>query len=400
MQEEDAGTRLLDETTSFITRYIVATPAQIDAMALVAACTHIKEAFVAFPRVLFTAETPESGKTEALRITAALCSRAFNTKGTSYALQSKLAAQAAEPGSAPITLYRDEISDIFGQSGLNGSQNPLAGILREGYKRGATMCWSVSRMAVDFDISGIFMMAGLRTAVPMDIRTRSIVINMRAGTPPDYFDIRTGEPEAHRLARSLAAWTKVHRDELSRALPRGIHAKLKGRRLEIWESLFLVAKAAGQEWFNRCLTAFLEIALDESDQTPLSPRQEVLRDLSDAVQSPMVLHVDRTFAGGLDLAAQLLRLPSDLYEARSETGIARLIADAMPVPPKQLRVDASGTRVRGYMVRDILEAWEAVAPAVSLDATIPDEPNPFDLDSDGDEPDSEQIFERPALTSA
>lgn len=391
--QEDAGPLLLNEAADFVRQYVVASPAQIDAMVLVAACTHLKEAFVAFPRVLFTSESPESGKTEALRITAALCSKPFNTKGTGYALQSKLAAQANEPGAASMTLIRDEISDIFGQAGLNGSQNPIAGILREGYKRGATMCWSVSRTAVDFDISGIFLMAGLRTAVPVDIRTRCIVITMRPGSPAGYFDIRTGEPVAERIAKTLAAWTKAHRPEITSFLARDLHPKLKGRRREIWEPLFAVAAAAGQDWLNRCLTAFLEIALDESDQTPLSPRQEVLRDLHAVVQSGMPLYAGGVFAGGMDLADQLLRLPdTNLYSARSRVGVAKMIADAMPVPPKQLRV-GEGQRVRGYMVEMIEVAWMQVAPAASLDALIPDEASPFDVDSDDSDPASEKVFE-------
>jgi hypothetical protein len=119
----------------------------------------------------------------------------------------------------------------------------------------------------------------------------------------------------------------------------------------------------------------------------------------------MPLSADGTFAGGYDLADQLVRLPdTNLYAARSRVGVTRLIADAVTVKPRQLR--AGSLRVRGYPVQTIIEAWGAVAPAASLDAMIPEETSPFDVESDRDDlvtvdsdGDSELLFEKDGAAS-
>jgi hypothetical protein len=371
---------VLDECAAFLGDYIAASPEQIDAQTLVAAATHAIRYGVTFPRVLYTSREPSSGKTHAMMTTVSLCSNPMDCSGTSYAFQSGLMEAENTPEAPPVTLYLDEISDVTGQSGLRGANSPVTEILRKGYKRGATRSASVNRVKVEYSIFTPFLMTGLRTAVPADIRTRCIVLTMVPATPRKYFDVRESEPYAKGLQLALSGAVKLHRDDIERFRARGLHHGLTDRRLEIWEPLLAVAYAlGGQRWLNRAVRAFAAIAMDEADAIPLTPRQEVLRDIAAIAED-----TGDAFVGGLHLVDELRRVGSPLYDGRSDASLARLVSDSVPFPTEQRRTDAG--RVRGYPTASLTALWEAENTAAPVpDVTVPDDDNPFALDDDDDD---------------
>ncbi len=119
------GERLLDEAYLAVRDYLSVTESQAVAMVLYAAATHAVRSFPAFGRVLFTGDGPECGKTVAMLVTAYLSSNPQNTTGSSYGLTSALAQATNSPETPTPTLYRDEISQVFGRSGLNNSRDPI-----------------------------------------------------------------------------------------------------------------------------------------------------------------------------------------------------------------------------------------------------------------------------------
>ena len=376
---------VLDETAEFVAKHVACTPAQSDVMTLYAAATHALKAFPTFGRMLFAGETEACGKTVAMTVTAALAANPLDASGTPYALQSALAAASNAPEQLTPTLYYDEISGVFGRSGLASSRDPIAEILRKGYKQGSTRAWSVNRTSEQYSIYTPFLMAGLRNAVPRDIRTRCIVVIMRAGTPGAYFDTREAEPEASALAACLGQAAASRITEIAAFRARGIHPKLRDRHLEVWESLFAVAYVlGGQEWLNRCLAAFRELALAGSAQVTLTPRQQVIRDAAEvtaASERKYVLEDGSEFMGGLILLDEMRRVDNPRYRGRSEASLGQLIADALPMGTVQLTV-GDGRRVRGYYADDIAAAWARVRPEDPEDAEIPDEVNPFEVDDE------------------
>lgn len=390
-------TSILDEMYAFNAAHITATDTQLDAMTLYAAATHAMKAHVTFGRMLFTSDKEESGKTLAMQVTASLCSAPSDAAGTKFALDSELAQAANEPERPVPTLYYDEVSNVFGRSGTGGNSSPLADILRRGYKRGATSKRSTNRVAEEYSVFTGFLMTGLKVAVPRDIRSRCIVIRMEPGKPRRYFDARESEPEARVLGVAVAHVVKEALPAIRAFRARGIHPKLVARKLEVWEPLFAVAHTlGGQEWLNRCLSAFLELALDESDQPVLSFRQQVLSDLILAMAKldaglPGEPAKPLSFYGGLELADELMRFERPMYEGRSAHSIVCAIRDAMPVPSRKVRVN--GTRMNGYTRTSILDAWDAVRPADSEDAVIPEETDPFAID--GPDSDYEDLFPGP-----
>lgn len=374
--EVEADTRLADvlgETADFIGRHIAAPDTYAWAMALIAGQTYVLSELVTTMRVLIHSDEPASGKTSAMNVLASLCQNPVDTTGSPYALTSRLAGAGQEAIPCP-TLYHDELR-IFGPGGTRNPTSNLADILRKGYKRTATSSWSVDRSPVDFSTYSTFIITGLQTAVPADIRSRCIAFEMHPGKPREYFDARNAEAEAKALAGALGAAVKAHRDDIRKFRARGIHAKLEGRRLEIWEGVFAVAASAGQEWLNRAHTCFCDLALDETDQPVLTPRQMVIRDLAEVLPSMVLLKGG--FVGGRALVDELKRLDDrPQYEGRSDIQLGRLISDSLPFNSEQRRF--SDQKVRGYLAERIFAAWDSIRPDDTGDVLIPGEDDPFE----------------------
>jgi hypothetical protein len=381
---------ILDETAVFAGRYVRATPAQIDAMTLFAAATNAVGQFPAFGELLFAATTEQAGKTTGMEVTAALCANPVSAKGTMAALQSTIAAAGNEPEKPRLVLKYDEIGGLYGESGLNRGGNwVLDDVLRDGYKLGASRKWSVNRSSQEFSIHVPVIMTGRGTCLPRDIRSRTIVITLEPGKPKAYFDLREGLPEARDLAACIRQAVTSRLADIAAFRARGIHPQLDGRKLEVWEPLFAVAWIlGGQEWLNRCLAAFSELAIAGTDQVALTPRQKTIRELAGiaAVSGRMCVLGDGTeFMGGLSLRDEL-RAVDELrdakerrYQGRTAAGLSQVIADALPMSTIQVTVPGGG-RVRGYYVADILAEWDRVRPEDPDDVEIPEETDPFEVD--------------------
>jgi Protein of unknown function (DUF3631) len=370
---------ILDEVTAFISNHLSLTRTQADAITLYASATHALPGLVTIGRMLFSADVEAAGKTLAMEIAAALSDNPQDASGTPYALQSELAAAAATPEKHHPTFYFDEIGGVYGESGLNkGNNNTLDAVLKKGYRISGKSSWSVNRTKQEFSVFGGFYLTGLKTAIPRDIRSRTIVIEMKPGRPKRYYDIRESVPQARELQESLGSQVLAMTGDISAFRARGFHPRLTGRKLEVWEPLLAVAWVmGGQRWLNRCLTAFLDLALSESDEIRLSPRQRVLKDMNDILDTAFA---GKRFVGGLALADELRHLPDPLY-GRTPNGIARLVADYMePVQPRQERFGQE--RVRGYRSADIRRLWEQVKPEEMDDAELMEEDNPFAVTAD------------------
>jgi hypothetical protein len=390
--------RMLSESARYLGSYIAATPAQIDTLTLVAAVTHVTDpqTLVSVPRVLFTAKEPEAGKTHSAKTTLSLCYNPMDTTGTWYGVQSGIAEQAQQGRQCP-TFFRDEISGVFGDNGLGRSAPQLADIIRQGYLSDATCAWSVNRQRVEFSTFSVFLMTGLRSAVPSDVRTRCIVINMAPGEPPQYYDLRDARDRAKKLAMALGRSVRGNRDFIREFRVRTIgHPKLVKRRGEVWEPLFAVAAAADAqsgtgEWKTRALAAFLEVALDENDQMTLSPDQEIIRDVAAAAEL-IELRTWRgePFAGGKALREALRELDDDAYGRLSDDVLGCRMRDALTDehgdPLRSVQVRFGNRLVRGYLVKDLLGAWDAIRPGDASEFELAEEPDPFaDEDASGDE---------------
>lgn len=396
---------ILDEALDFIETYLSVTRAQAVAMVLYAAATWALPVLVTMGRLLFVSENEESGKTLAMMLTAALCANPEDVAGTAYALQSALAAASNSPEIPQPTLYCDEISDIFGRSGLGGAKNPIAEVLRKGYKYNATKKWSVNRVPEVYSIFTPFLMTGLKVAVPRDIRSRCIVITMHAGKPRKYFDVRTGDGWAARLAETIGKRIANVLPDIKDYRAYGMHPKLIGRKLEVWEPLFAVAQhLGGQQWVNMCMAAFTELTANGSSELSLSPRQQLVADVYDLmVNGELAQWAEKGFIPGEFLADAVIRLP--LYADFSPEQARKMLADElvpMGIRTHQhrgmLRRGYPVDRMSGYYPGEITAAWDQIRPDDPEDVENPGFEDPFDVSSltddqfeifPGDEPPAE-----------
>jgi hypothetical protein len=371
---------ILDECYAFVSSHVAASEPQKVAMVAYAAATHAMRVHVTMGRMLFTSQEEESGKTVAMMVTASLSSAPLDASGTSFALASALAAASNEPEKPPVTPYQDEISDVFNRSGLGGANNPVGSLLRRGYKRGATDSRSVNRVPEYYSIFTPFLMTGLRTAVPRDIRSRCIVIDMKRGKPARFFDAREAEPYAAELAKSLGGEVKRRSGEIEAFRALGLHVKMAGRKMEVWEPLCAAVYAlGGPRWLSKVVSAFTELALDASDVRALTPSETVVRDvagIAEAYRGATGLQ----FVDGLVLADELRHIGGPLYDGRSDVSLAKLASESLPFNSEQRTVN--GRKVRGYPVSALAAAWEAARPVPAADLEPAEEVNPFACDDE------------------
>lgn len=397
--QEPETARLLDESVRFFDDHLSADEVMLRVLTLFSGATWaMPEAFVTFPRLLFASRKPglegkNSGKTTGMNVTASLCANPRNAKGSPAALRAKLF-RAAQLGNSVVTFFYDQIDGVYGLLGTNrGGNQTLTSFLQEGYKLGPTD--SISRQGTDFEFSLFhpMIMTANAMGMPSDIFQRCIVVYMNAGIPRRYFSVRESGKEAANLAAALGAAVRANLTAIGEFRARGIHPKLDQRLLEVWEPLFAVAYVlGGQRWLNWCLDAFAAIGLD-AEENALSNDQQVLRDSVSLLDKVMItLPNEREFAEGIALATELKDSfrKNGIYSTKTPMGIARMISNAMPSFPKQVRIGEQ--RINGYYVDDVRAAWDAVKPPELADARVMEEENPFAVTAVSDS-EFDEVFE-------
>lgn len=370
--------RRLTQASTLIQRHVSLTQGQADAQALIAAQTYAASVLVTQPRLLIVAEEPESGKSVDLRVVKSLCDHPVNAAGTWFDTQSAIFDAHARGEECP-PIYRDEISEIFGRSGYNGAGNPIGDMARRGYVRGETLGRSRNGMPEKASIFSTFIMAGLRTAVPYDIRTRCVVISMKKGRPREYFDARDAEMRAIRLGESLGHAVKALAEDIGAFRVSSLHKyELTGtRRGEVWEGMFAVAAAAGQEWLNRCMAAFFELAAEERELVKLSPDEELIRDMAEAVNALAghgIRQQGHALIAGALIRDELRAINPVAYAQLPATVLGRHMADALsPLDVHRRQVRQGDKMIPGYWAHEVLDAWEEIRPRPMDDVRVFDD---------------------------
>ena len=350
MMEVRNGGEILHDVCGFATSVLYGTDEQLDTLTLANAATHTLDSFSTIGHLLATGPLPECGKTTLLDLVVMLAANGWMANPTSYAIRAKF----NEPERPTIIV--DEISEVFGKSGLRGRGNPLGRILRECYRSTATLSMAVDRVAEDVSCFSMAAISGLKTAVPDDIRTRCIVFNMRP--LPESVTVRDSQDSD---TQALGA---VHREVLHQwAASNGLairhafrnmrlpHPKFTARRAQIWGPLYAVALVAGGDWPQRCLAAFKAMALDASDLPVLNPAQMTLRDAARIFRSS---HDERMFAA--DMAAGLRGMGDiELYDSLTNRGLAQLLTEALG-PTTVMRI--GDRQARGFYASEVTAAWD------------------------------------------
>ena len=279
----------LDAVREFVASIAYAREELLDALTLTLAVTHTAPSvFTTKPRFLVTAKMPASGKsTLTLDIPLLLAHNPWQVgKSTSQpALMTKFTESTGVP-----TMLADDVGKIFGDSGTHGQTSPLYAIAIDGYRKTATVSMARSGVSRDFSSYGVMFMNGLHNAVPADLRTRAVC---GEATPlPDGRQVRDSldpstELEGNALRSVLRQWVGQNSDDMQQFALNGLrklHRKLNGRLRQVWGPLFAVAHVAGGDWPQRCMSAFVSLALDVSDRPQLTPDQQLVMDTAGIIR--------------------------------------------------------------------------------------------------------------------
>jgi hypothetical protein len=333
----------------------------LDAMTLVLAVTHAKDAFTSVPYVLITSDKPKTGKTTASTHVPLLLADMpweVNSLTTEPAVRAKFMDRVP-----PSAIVMPDIGKIFGESGLNGRTSKVYQLLIGGYVRNGKIEVSVNRVSTQVPAYFVAFLDGLNNAVPADLATRCI--KMRVTAKPSGIRKRDAlSPGVAKEAEPLR--TALHRTVVSRRKDMqkfllgkvlGIHEKLVDRDLQTWGPLFAVADAAGGEWPARCLSAFLELALDASDKPQVLLDQQCLLDVAGiAVRSGASV----LFTG--ELTEALRELPSGQYLDIDDNDLASyLLPQALGPAQEMTGPSLDGTRVLKGMARKVAPVLRAAA---------------------------------------
>ena len=365
------GAMVLDDARDFAASILYATDEQLDALVLACAVTHTIHSFTTLPRLLATAPQKQSGKSTLLNIVAMLANNAWDPDPTSFALRSKF-----NERETPTPIF-DEISDVYGRSGLRSGGKDLNTILKKGYQNTAQLSLSRDGASVDVPCYCVAAAGGLRNAVPDDVWDRCIV--WKCKPVPEGIDLRDSlDDDTKAFGKNhnerIHQWARGSEQEIKDAFRtfRKPHRKMRSRLRQIWGPLYAVALAAGEGWPQRCMAAFRAMALDASDVPVLSGPQMVLRDAAALFART---GAERLFAA--DIRDYLWSIQDvELYEKLTPRGLAQLMTDALGATTS---MDIGEARARGYHAKPVLAMWKRLE--AQLEPAVDDEEEEDELDS-------------------
>jgi putative DNA primase/helicase len=332
------GAALLTELAHYIGRFIVTSPAAVDAAALWVVHTHCFRAFRCTPRYNIRGPTPGCGKSLFLEIIGSLVAKPDNSANITPAAVFRTVEQFGP------TLLVDEV-DTF----LRDDAHEIRGILNSGFQPNGRVA------RVEDDGSGRFIvrryrtfapvaLAGLR-GLPATLHDRSIVVTLQKASPdeePEDWDI-DAKDAAITLKRKIARWATDNFDALRRERPT-MPAEMRNRVRDKWRPLFAIAEVAGGNWPARAVASFRGLYGEELDKEDLGIL--LLRDLRELFLEKRgeVLHAG-TIVGALNAREDSPWCYRHNGQGLNQNDLAWLLR-AFKVSPQRFRV--GGKQRRGY----------------------------------------------------
>jgi Protein of unknown function (DUF3631) len=363
------GWMLLNDAGGFGRTILYLTDEQYDAYVLASVVTHVIDAFTTVPRLGAYSDIPQQGKSTLLDGFVMLGWNAWEPDATSFALRAKF-----NEREKPFPIF-DEISDVYGQSGMRSGNKELNSILKKGYRNTATLSLAVDRSPAEVSSYCVCAWGGLRNAVPNDIWQRSITWKMKAA--PEGTHLRDSLDEDTRLLGAthrdaIHQWARAHQREIKLAFKtfRRPHRTMRSRLRQIWGPLYAVALVAGGDWPERCIAAYKAMALDASDAPVLSGESMILRDTAALFgQSGAKKLFTR------EIRDHLFRLDVELYEKLTPEGLARLLTAALG-PAQAMTI--GGERAKGFHGGPVLAAWKRLEAQMETGEDDEEEPDEFE----------------------
>ncbi|PYV53601.1 MAG: hypothetical protein DMG98_20605, partial [Acidobacteria bacterium] len=222
---------LLEELETFLRSYVAFSEEYYPfPLALWAMSTHVYEIFDAFPYLVLTAATKNSGKTRVMELMAFLSARSHSDADISPA-----ALFALIERNMPTVFLDESERFAIAKSGFRG-------LLNGGYRRGSTVTRRQGHGFVEYRTycPKCFALIG---DVYDTLRDRSIVLNLRRGHAPHRFLFASASAEGNALRDKIASTIGSYSQDIVEtyaALPRLDF--LADREEEIWTPLFTLCR--------------------------------------------------------------------------------------------------------------------------------------------------------------
>lgn len=351
-----------EQIREFIGELVYAPDEYLDTLTMVLAVGHVREAFTTLPHILATAETPASGKsTIACDIPMLL---AFNPWKIGK-LTTEPALRAKYLDRTRPTPVADDVGKIFGDNGTGGKSNLIYALLIDAYRKDGVLEVSRSGINQKLPTFSTAYMNGLKNAVPGDLYTRAIHLQMKEA--PSGLKLRDAledsvVADAEILREALHSWAG-QRGEAMTAYMRGpvrfVHPKLEKRKRQVWGPLFAAADCTGGDWPRRIFDAFVSIALDAGEKPVLVPAQRLLLDTAELI---MRRGLESVFSS--DLLVLLRAMPTGDYYRKAEDAhlVGRIFPAGLGAPGPILATALTGTHAgergqsKGWTADVILKA--------------------------------------------
>jgi hypothetical protein len=359
---------LVKELETFLRNYVsFAEDYQPLPLALWAIATHIYELFDAFPYLVLTAATKNSGKTRVMELMAFLSARSHSDADITPAALFALI-ETNKP-----TLFLDE-SERFAVA-----KSGFRGLLNSGYRRGSTVTRRQGHGFAKYRIycPKCFALIG---DVFDTMRDRSIVLNLRRGRAPHRFLFANASAEGATLREKIASTVGSYSQDIAdtySALPQ--LEFLTDREEEIWGPLFVVCRVFCPDRWQELERVAMDISTGKTVQarkyTDLAQHEDAAqqieygeRALRDLIQ---IIKSQRRKAISTAAAIPALReLPTAPWRAFRGEGIKPNIEGSMllasllepfGVRPGTIRLrpkseGASGSTAKGYVLAALIEA--------------------------------------------
>jgi len=355
---------LLNDICNMITKYVVLTPQQADAVALWVIHTWTFEAAETTPYLSITSPEKRSGKTRLLETLERLVRKPWFTGRTSAAaLYRKVDKELP-------TLLLDEIDATL--KGDKELSETLRGILNTGHRKGGAVTITVGQGS-NFDVRDFSTfcpkaIAGIGS-LPDTVADRSISIELKRKAKPEpisRFRHRTVAQETAPIRSKLESWAEDNMNrvaELIEAEPE-LPNTLSDRAADGWEPLVAIADLAGSEWSERARRAATTISADEEDDGSIGVR--LLTDIA-TVFKGRVDQPNISTAGLLSDLGEMAEAPWADWFGKQIT--ARQLAKWLnPYGIKSRGIRLGDQTPKGYRREDFIDAWSRYTP--DLSATV------------------------------
>jgi hypothetical protein len=352
---------LLSDICTFINKYVVLLPTQVDTIALWVLHTWTFNGCDTTPYLAISSAEKQSGKTRLFEVMELLVNNPWMTGATSEA------ALFRKINQGELTLLFDEADATF--KGNHELENSLRGILNNGSRRGGR----VSRVATngnfevqEFSVYCPKAFAGIGKSLPDTVADRSIPIELKRKTNREQvtkFRWKKVTAESEPLRTRIEAWAEYNEV----AVAQGIEDEpllpdaLSDRAADGWEPLVVIADLAGESWGNRARNAATTLMKVEDDG---SRGVQLLRDIHQVMKL-------RGNPANIPSADLLAGLKEDIDESpwqEFDWSKNKLAHGLKPYEIKPRAVRIGDKTPRGYRRKDFMDAWSRYTP--DLNATV------------------------------